>query len=109
MNKQKNEDGENAVLLEASYRMNKLDLFGRYEYVQKSTEELVLDEGLYGNTLFPVSAYTLGFNYDLLNIGKTIIAAGSHFTLYNNDKKLYALYGKNPTAFEVYLRIYPGL
>jgi hypothetical protein len=109
MNKLKNQDGENAVLLEASYRFNKLALFGRYEYVQKSTEELALDEGFYGSSLLPVNAYSLGFNYDLLQLNKTIIALGSHFTLYNEDKKLYSLYGKNPTAFEVYVRIYPGL
>lgn len=109
MNKQKGENGENAALLEASYRVNKLALFGRYEYVQKSTEELNLDESVYGNELFPVNAYTLGFNYDLLDISKTRVALGSQFTLYNNDKKLYTLYGKNPMAFEVYLRIYPNL
>ena len=109
LNKQTGEDGENAALLEASYRINKLTLFGRYEYVQKSTEELNLDEAFYGNTLFPVNLYTLGVNYDLLNVSKTRIAVGSQFTLYDEDKKLYSLYGKNPTAFEVYLRIYPGL
>jgi hypothetical protein len=55
----KNETGENAVLLEASYNINKLSLYGKYEFVQKSTEELALDESLYGNTLFPVSAIHL--------------------------------------------------
>jgi hypothetical protein len=77
--------------------------------VQKSTEELALDESLYGNTLFPVNAYTLGLNYDLLKLSKTKISIGSQFTLNDNDKKLYSLYGKNPIAFEVYLHIYPGL
>jgi|GEM_PF-152979 len=109
LNKQRGADGENAALLEASYRINKLALFGKYEYVQKSTEELALDESTYGNTLFPVNAYTLGFNYDLLHVSKTRIALGSQLTFYNEDKKLYNLYGKNPMAFEVYFRIYPGL
>ena len=109
LNKQKEHDGENAALLEASYRINKLAIFGRYEYVQKSTEELSLNETFYGNTLFPVNAYTLGLNYDLLQVHKTRIAIGSQFTLYSEDKQLYSLYGKNPAAFEVYLRIYPGL
>jgi len=109
MNKQRGEDGENAALLEASYRIKKFAFYGKYEYVQKSTEELNLDEGSYGNNLFNVNAYTLGANYDLLHLSKTNIAIGSHFTFYKDDKKLYGLYGKNPTAFEVYLRIYPGL
>lgn len=108
MNKQKDEDGEHAALLEASYHLKKLALYGKYEYVQKSTEELNLDEGFYGDNLFNVHAYTIGVNYDLLQINKAKIAVGSHFTFYNEDKKLYSLYGKNPTALEVYLRIYPG-
>lgn len=109
MNKQKNEDGENAALLEASYHLKKIAFYGKYEYVQKSTEELNLDETSYGNNLFNVNAYTIGLNYDILHVNKTIIAIGSHFTLYNEDKKLNSLYGKNPTAVEVYLRIYPGM
>ncbi len=108
MNKQKDENGENAALLEASYHFKKLALYGKYEYVQKSTEELNLDESFYGDNLFNVNAYTLGANYDLLQVHKTKIAIGSHFTFYNEAKKLHSLYGKNPTALEVYLRIYPS-
>ena len=109
MNKQKDEDGENAALVEASYHIKKIALYGTYEFVQKTTEELNLDEALWGDNLFPVNAYTLGVNYDLLQLNKTKIAVGTHFTFYNEDKKLYSLYGKNPTALEVYLRIYPSL
>jgi hypothetical protein len=109
MNKPENKNGENAVLLEASYHFKKLALYGKYEYVQKSTEELDLDEAIYGDALFNVNAYTLGVNYDLLQIHKTNIAIGSHFTFYNEAQKLYDLYGKNPAALEVYIRIYPRL
>lgn len=108
MNKQKYEDGEHAVLAEASYRLNKLSLYGKYEFVQKSTHELNLNEIIYGDDLFNVHAYTLGINYDLIQLHKTKIAAGTHFTFYNEAQKLYSLYGKNPSAFEVYLRIYPS-
>ena len=101
-------NGENAVLAEASYRYKKLALYGKYEFVQKSTEELDLDENIYGDDLFNVNAYTIGANYDLLQIHKTKIALGTHFTFNNEPSKLYSLYGKNPTAFEVYLRIYPS-
>ncbi len=109
MNKQKDKDGENAALLEASYHFKKFAFYGKYEYVQKTTEELNLNEALYGNALFKVNAYTLGINYDLLQLNKTKIAVGSHFTLYNEDSRLSSLYGKNPTAVEVYLRIYPSI
>jgi hypothetical protein len=42
----------------------------RFEWVQKSVEGLGLDETSYGEeTLFPVNIITLGFNYDLFNLG----------------------------------------
>lgn len=109
MNKQKNEPGENAALLEVSYRISKFAFYNKYEFVQKTTEELNLDEALYGNNRFPVSAYTFGINYDLLQLNKTKVAVGSHINFYKPDSRLYNLYGKNPVALEVYLRIYPSI
>jgi hypothetical protein len=108
MNKQKDKNGENAALAEASYRYKKLALYGKYEFVQKSTEELNLDENIYGDVLFNVNAFTIGANHDLMQIHKTKIALGTHFTFYSEPSSLYSLYGKNPSAFEVYLRIYPS-
>lgn len=110
MNKVKDHDGENAFLLEGSWRKRKLAVHGRYEFVQKSVEELALSEVVYGkDAVFPVNAFTLGFNYDLFNIGKARVAGGSQISLYAADTKLDNLYGKNPMAFGVYLRLYPGL
>jgi hypothetical protein len=109
MNKQKDKNGENAVLFEAAYHLKKFAFYGKYEYVQKSTEELNLDENIYGNNLFNVNAYTLGINYDLLQVNKTKITVGTHYTFYNESKLLYSLYGKNPMAFEIYIRIYPAM
>lgn len=109
-NKVKGHEAENAFLLEGSWRKNKLALYSRYEYVQKSVEELVLNETVYGHdAVFPVNAFTLGFNYDLLNISKIKLAAGSQGTFYSADSRLNNLYGKNPVAFEVYIRLYPAL
>jgi hypothetical protein len=109
MNKIKEHDGENAVLVEGSWRKNKLAIHSRYEWVQKDVEELSLDENLYGHdAVFPVNALTIGFNYDLLNIGKTKLAGGGQFTFYHADERLNSLYGKNPMAYEIYLRLYPG-
>lgn len=110
VNKIKGNNGENAFLIEGSWRKNRLALHGRYEWVQKSVDELVLDKDIYGqDALFAVNAFTVGFNYDLLNLGQTRLAGGGQFTFYKADEKLNSLYGKNPMAFEVYLRIYPGL
>ena len=110
LNKTKGHDGENAFLAEGSWRRKKLVLHGRYEFVQKSVEELSLDETAYGHdAVFPVNAFTAGFNYDLFSFGKTKLAGGSQFTYYNADDKLSSLYGKNPMAVQVYLRLYPSL
>jgi hypothetical protein len=110
MNKENDHNGENAFLLETSWRKNRMAIHGRYEYVQKSVEELNLNESTYGHdAVFPVNAFTLGLNYDLLNIGKSILAGGSQFTFYSEDNNLDNLYGKNPMAFQVYLRLYPSL
>lgn len=110
MNKSKSHDGENAFLLEGEWRKNKLALHSRYEWVQKSTEELALDENVYGHDeVFPVNALTLGLDYDLLKISKARIAGGAQLTIYHADDRLNNLYGKNPMAFEVYLRLYPAM
>lgn len=108
VNKSAGHDGSNAVLIEAEWRKNKLALHTRYEWVQKSTEELALDENVYGHdAVFPVNAFTFGFNYDLLKIQKAKIAGGAQLTFYHADERLNSLYGKNPMAVEVYLRLYP--
>jgi hypothetical protein len=109
-NKVKDHRGENSFLLEGSWVKRKLAIHGRYEWVEKSTEELVLDENIYGHdAIFPVNLLTVGFNYDLFNVSKMKIAAGSQFTWYSADNKLNSLYGKNPMAVEVYVRLYPSL
>lgn len=109
MNKTAGHAGEHAALLEASWRKERLALYGRYEYVQKSVEELALDENVYGHdALFPVNALTLGVNYDVVKLGQTRLAAGAQGGIYKADSKLDALYGKNPMSYEVFLRFYPA-
>jgi hypothetical protein len=81
----------------------------RYEWVQKSSEELDIEDTHGHDAVFNVHAFTAGFNYDLFQVGNTRIAGGGQFTLYNSDKKLASLYGQNPLAAEVYLRIYPSM
>lgn len=109
VNKVKQHDGENAALLEASLRIKKLAVYTRYEWVQKSQEELDLDPALYGEGLFPVHALTAGVNYDLLRLHLVNVAIGGQLSWYHADKALNALYGKNPLAGELFLRIYPSL
>lgn len=110
LNKIKNNKAENSFLLEGSKTIKRATIYSRYEYVQKSVEELALDETIYGHdAVFPVNAFTLGINYDVIQLANTRLSAGTQFSYYHADEKLNNLYGKNPMAFEVYLRIYPSL
>jgi hypothetical protein len=110
VNKVRDHKGENAVLLEGEWRKNKLAVYSRYEWVQKGIEELSLNEDVFGHdAVFPVNLITAGLSYDLLLLAGSRLAAGGQVTFYHADKRLNSLYGKNPMAFEVYLRLYPSL
>ncbi|HEY1055021.1 MAG TPA: hypothetical protein VGE24_07795, partial [Emticicia sp.] len=110
VNKQHESKSENAVLIEASLRQQKTAFYTRYEWTQKSVEELDLNEADFNmGSLFPVNAFTLGFNYDLFSLNNVRFAAGSQFTVYHTDNRLKDLYGKTPVSGQVFLRIYPSL
>jgi hypothetical protein len=110
LNKTKGHDGENAALVEAAVNLKRAAVYTRYEWVQKSVEELNLNETIYGkNGLFPVNLLAVGANYDLFHIDPVNIAVGGQISIYHADKQLDALYGKNPLSMELYLRIYPRL
>ncbi|SHM91570.1 TonB-dependent receptor [Mucilaginibacter sp. OK098] len=110
LNKIHGQQGDNSALFEADLRLKKLDVYTRYEFVQKTTGELVLNPLIYGDdTIFPVNAVTLGLTYDLFKMGQFNVAAGGQFTYYGVDTRLHSLYGAGPMGGEVFLRIYPSL
>lgn len=98
---------EHAFLLESNLQLNKNTIYGRYEFVEKSTHELQL-ENTFGETKFNVHAFTLGYNRAVLTRFKTTLSAGVQGSLYAADKALNPIYGKNPLSAEVYLRISPA-
>ncbi len=99
---------ENALLAEAALTMNRLTFYTRYEWIQKSSEELDLtDEGFGPEVLFPINAITLGTAYDIFRARFLNMAAGGHFSVFAADRRLDELYGKNPVSVEVFLRFYP--
>lgn len=109
-NRYNSEHKEHSVLLESAWTQKKNAIYGRYEFVEKSVEELNLNEAVFDHDeKFPVNAVTAGINRQLFAIGKTNISLGTQATLYFSPKALENLYGKNPWAFEAFLRIYPGL
>jgi len=99
---------ENSFLLEGNYQFNKNALYTRYEYVQKSKEELDLDD-TYPHRNFNVHAITTGYNRQLANFKGIDLTAGTQFTLYGVDKALQSLYGNLPVGFQVYLQFRPSI
>jgi hypothetical protein len=108
MNKEKGQEGENAILIEGAWRTMKNSLYTRYEWTQKSAEELVLTSLFEDHRIFPIHAFTMGDNYDLFNLGKTRVAAGAQWSIYSAPTSLNSIYGKTPMAFQVYIRLYPA-
>jgi hypothetical protein len=99
---------EHAALLEAALVVRHLSIYGRYEIVQKSAEELNLDESYYNHdAIFNVSVITLGLSYDLLQTKAGRIAIGTQGSYYNADSRLNGLYGKNPISAQGFIRLYP--
>jgi len=113
LNKGEGEHVEHSFLTESNLHLNKTDVYGRYEFIQKSTHELALPEtepdlneehGIYN-----VHALTLGASRVLARKFNTDLAIGVQGTLYAPEKTLQPFYGKQPVSGQIYLRITPSL
>ncbi|NID09454.1 hypothetical protein [Fibrivirga algicola] len=109
-----NHDGvnENAYLAETSLQLGRLALYGRYENVTKSLDELVLPNTTSTNpneTLANVDNLTLGTNWRLLRMANTDLAIGTQFTVGFPSQQLRFYYGDAPLSGQVYLRLTPAL
>lgn len=102
---------EHSVLAESNLQLDRWAVYGRYEWVQKSVDELGLTTSLgeLGYEMFPVSIFSLGLNRQIVSFGNTLLQAGGQLSLYKIDRPLAASYGKTPLSGQVYLRITPGL
>lgn len=110
MNKAKDHSGEHGALVEGSQIINRTTIYARYEWVQKSAEELDLANGIWGHdAIFPVHAFTGGGAYKLMTIRHTDIAIGGQLSIYRPDERLASLYGKTPVAGQLYLRLNPTM
>lgn len=97
----------NSILVEPSLQLGKTVLYGRFEWVQKSSKDLgVEQEGL--EKMFNINEYTFGLNRMFFSKAGTNLALGAQGSLYLADPALDIIYGKFPIGAEVYLRIYPG-
>ena len=98
---------ENSLLVEGNYQLNQWAVYSRYEWVEKSAEELQLLS--LGDEIFPIHAFTLGVNYRIGSWLKTDIAIGVQGTVNFIPASLETFYGKTPLSAETYLRIIPRL
>jgi Sulfocyanin (SoxE) domain len=98
----------NAFLFESNYDFYKNAIFGRFERVQKSGHELVLDHpddhGIYN-----VGAYSLGYVRDLYKDKGLDVGLGGMLTINQNPAELVPYYGgKNHAGFQIFLRFRPS-
>jgi hypothetical protein len=98
-----------SFLIESNYQRGRDTVYFRWERVQKSGHELVLDEAD-ESTIFPVSGYSFGYVRDLSH-GKGIdIGLGTQFTINDRPDSLDRYYGDDlGYAFQFFLRIRPSL
>jgi len=98
-----------SFLIESNYQRGPNTVYFRWERVQKSGHELVLDEQD-ESEIFAVSGYTLGYVRDLSH-GKGIdIGLGTQFTINDRPDSLDRYYGDDlGYAFQFFLRIRPSL
>jgi hypothetical protein len=71
---------EHSVLYEANLQLKKQAVYGRYEFVQKSSGELDL-QSEFGETNFNINAATLGYNRNVWNCPYVQLAAGAQATI----------------------------
>lgn len=97
---------EHSALIESNLQRNKTALYGRYEFIQKSADELkiVLDAG---DELFSINKLTLGASYNFLHLFNTNFRIGIQGSALLTSSKLHTLYGKLPLAAEIYLHVLP--
>ena len=110
-------EGENSYLAESSLQLKKTAVYGRFENVTKSAEELSLypptaagEAGeIDAHQKYVINNLTLGVNYRVAQLYMTDLVLGTQITGAIPDKALQEIYGKMPISGQIYLRISPSL
>jgi hypothetical protein len=98
-----------SFLIESNYQRGRNTIYLRWERVEKSGHELVLNPAA-DTRIFPVSAYTVGYVRDLSHGNGLDIGLGTQFTINGRPDTLDRYYGDGlGYAFEFFLRIRPSL
>jgi hypothetical protein len=99
---------EHSLLLEENYQFGRNALFSRYEFIQKSAEELDLENEL-GHITPDIHVLSIGYNRRLLQRKGIELLAGTKATLNFPAEELKPIYGNMPVGFQVYLQVRPSL
>jgi hypothetical protein len=107
MNKPVHGKAQNSFLGEADYQFGKNALFTRVEFIEKSGDELGLEEEK-EHDLFSVSAFTIGMARTIFSSHYVSVSIGTLCTVSPVEHDLRRIYGKFPFSVEGYLRFSPG-
>jgi hypothetical protein len=97
----------NHFFLKSNLRLKPITIYSRYEFVQKSAEELFLED-FSSSTIFNINAFTVGVARILFRKFNTDLSIGGQVTLNFPDKELKLLYGDLPVGAEIYIKINPA-
>ena len=105
----RSEGVSNAYLEEFDYQTGKNTLFGRFEQIQKSGNELVFPVPYNSDKRYWFDEYTVGYVHDLQH-GKGIdTGLGGAVSLGGNSSALDSIYGSGiPLSFQIFLRFRPS-
>lgn len=103
-----NGERTNAFLFESDYTFQKNSVFGRFERVQKSGHELVLED-IDHDRVFWVGGLSLGYLREIYKTKDLNVGLGAQATVYQNPPGLASYYGgTNHRGWQVFLRIRPS-
>jgi plastocyanin len=99
----------NAFLFESDFTFKKNSVFGRFENVQKSGHELVLD-AVDEDKIFWVGAYSIGYLREIYQNKNLNVGLGAQATLYQNPSGLIPYYGGTMhRGWQIFLRFRSSL
>ncbi|MBE7178298.1 MAG: hypothetical protein INR69_18000 [Mucilaginibacter polytrichastri] len=102
-------NNEHSFTAETNFQLDKTGVYGRYEFVQKSTEEIALENVGLPQSLYNVNALTVGANRRIAKFAKTDLSIGVQASLNFIPADLERIYGSTPLNGQVYLKINPSL
>ena len=108
------ENPANSFLFESDFQINGNSFYARLESVEKTPAELDIVNNDMEHKLYPVTAVTLGYAREVLDIleyaySGVAFSVGAQATWHGFGKDLKPVYGDSPVSAEVYIKISPKL